>query len=412
MKKFLPLLAAAAVGFAVSYYYLARQQDARFQRHQAANEAKWQEEKDALEQALATARNNPPAIRTVRVPATGGTTTNRISPQETLELLIQLQPGAGEEPRTRVFRQIVHHLQTLVEAGPDSLPVIRQFLAQNKDVDYSSDALNENGERVGRSFASRHATRTDFLVPPSLRLGLVDVLEQIGNAGAEKILADMLASTGRGVEVAYVARVLQDLAPDKYREMALNAAKDLLTNLPAVDQPNRLDDNARAYLYEVFALYNDRSFLPTAQLMLVSQDGHVDRHALNFLDATLKEEAVPAVCAAYKDPRLTNQVDKGPLLTLILNYACPNAQANQIFGELIANPDTPVAVRSYTVESLVGGTKRDVPTDPKLIHSRIQLLVNTRPTVREPRLVLAIDKTMQQLQKQLLALQNPPANGQ
>ena len=146
--------------------------------------------------------------------------------------------------------------------------------------------------------------------------------------------------------------------------------------------------------------------------MLVSQDGHVDRHALNFLDATLKEEAVPAVCAAYKDPRLTNQVDKGPLLTLILNYAGPNAQANQIFGELIANPDTPVAVRSYTVESLVGGTKRDVPTDPKLIHSRIQLLVNTRPTVREPRLVLAIDKTMQQLQKQLLALQNPPANGQ
>ena len=69
-------------------------------------------------------------------------------------------------------------------------------------------------------------------MPPSLRLGLIDVLDQIGGDQAQGILAEQLDTTGRAIEVAYIARVLQDEAPDKYRDNALKAAKELLASPP------------------------------------------------------------------------------------------------------------------------------------------------------------------------------------
>src|SRR4030095_10228733 len=128
----------------------------------------------------------------------------------------------------------------------------------------------------------------------------------IGGESAQGILAEVLDTTGRGVEVAHIARVLQREAPGKYRDNALKAAKELLANPLPMNQPNRIDDNARAYLYQVLAMHNDTTFAAAAQSQLISAEGRVDKQALNYLSTTFKEQSVPTLVAAYQNPKLTN----------------------------------------------------------------------------------------------------------
>jgi hypothetical protein len=292
----------------------------------------------------------------------------------------------------------------LVDIGPEALPVIRDFLKQNKDVDYVGDLLNESGERARSGFSSRYVARTDFLVPPSLRLGLVDVLDQLEGEGAEAILAETLDTTGRAVEVAYIARLLEETNPGKYRDNALKAAKDLLANPPSIDQPNRLDENARAYLYQVLAMYKDTSFAQTAQEQLISADGRLDRQALGYLSNVLKEAGVPALCAAYKDTRFTNQSERSQLLNAILQFTGPSASANEFFKQVITDETVPAGIRSFAITGLAGGSGREKPEDPALIQSRLTLLHDFRSYLKDEKILKSIDDTKLALE-QILAKQ-------
>ena len=76
----------------------------------------------------------------------------------------------------------------------------------------------------------------EALAPPSLRFGLFDVVRQIGGADAEAILAESLAGSGRGLEVAYLTHVLEEMAPGKYKDAALAAARNLLASGTAADR--------------------------------------------------------------------------------------------------------------------------------------------------------------------------------
>jgi hypothetical protein len=286
--------------------------------------------------------------------------------------------------------------------GGEALPVIQEFLKKNQDVDYSGDLINASGERISRSgasFASRSVTRTDFIVPPSLRLGLVDVLEQVGTTEALQVLVEMLDTTGRGVEVAYIARVLQDEFPDQYRDNALKAAKDLLANPPKIDQPNRLDENSRAYLYSVLVMYNDTSFAEAAQNLLVSPEGRVDRQAMNYLSGALKDQAVPALYSAYKSERLTNATERSQILNTLLNFTGPSAQANEVFKEIVSDESVPAAIRGFTIQALAGAPGRDKPSDPQLIDARLQYLRTLRDSFKDERILKTIDDTRASLEQ-------------
>ena len=391
MKKVIAVLFAVLV-VCGGAYYLGSKRNADNAGQMAATEAGWQNEKAFLEQALAEARRKQVEVRTV-TRTTSTTVTNKLSAQEILDKLLKLNPTVGEESRNRVFRQIVHHLQMLVDLGPEALPVVQAFLQQNKDVDYVGEPLNESGERVRIGFTSRYVARTDFLVPPSLRLGLVDALDQIGGDEAEAILAEVLDTTGRGVEVAYIARVLEETSPGKYRDNALKAAKDLLANPPSIDLPNRIDDNARAYLYQVLAMYRDTSFAQTAQVQLIMPDGRVDRQALGYLSNTLKELGVPALYTAYKDERITNQTERAQIQNAILSFTGPSAEANELFKQIISDEKVPSAIRSFAIVGLAGGAGKERPSDPQLIQSRLTLLHNYRGSLTDEKLLKSIDDT-------------------
>jgi uncharacterized membrane protein len=391
MKKVLAFL-VTALALVGAGYYLGSKRTAEQAGQMAATEAGWQNEKAFLEQALAEAKRKQVEVRTV-TRTTSTTVTNKLSAQEILDKLLKLNPSMGEEARNRIFRQIVHHLQMLADLGTEAAPVIQAFLRENKDVDYVGEELNESGERVRSGFTSRYVARTDFLVPPSLRLGLVDVLDQIGGEEAEAVLAEVLDTTGRGVEVAYIARVLEETNPGKYRDNALKAAKELLMNPPSINLPNRIDDNARAYLYQVLAMYRDTSFAQSAHDQLIMPDGRVDRQALGYLSNTLKEQGVPALSAAYKDQRLTNQNERTHIQNAILAFTGPSAEANELFKQIISDEKVPSSIRSYAIVGLAGGAGRERPFDPQLIQSRLTLLHNFRSYLKDEKLLKSIDDT-------------------
>ena len=405
MKTVVAILLAALVGFGGAWFWLSRQQQKKGTT-EAANEAGWQQEKAYLEQALAEARKKQVEVRSVtRTVST--TVTNKLSAAEILEKLVKLRPEDSDDSRNRALRQVIYHLQMLVELGETALPVIRDFLKQNKDMDYVNDVVNAAGEPIRRgsstSFASRQATQTDFFMPPSLRLGLIDVLDQIGGEQAQGILAEQLDTTGRAIEVAYIARVLQEEAPDKYRDNALKAAKELLASPPAIDQPNRFDENAKAYLFQVLAMYNDTSFAKNAQTLLITPDGRVDKQALIYLNNVLKEQAVPALALAYQSPLLTNQSEKASLFNALLNFAGASPQASQVLKDFVADEKTPAAIRAFTIQGLAGGSGRERPSEPDLLQGRIQLLKTLRETMKDERILRTIDETRAALERMLEA---------
>jgi hypothetical protein len=400
MKTLVAIILALGVGFAAAYVVVSQQKDAQIAKLKAQPEAPVASVPAPVEKVIMTSAPSAPAEE---------------SAQDILNDLLNIKIGSGNERNTSL-RVVVFKLETLTIRGPLAVPAIRSFLGRNVDVSYDQQnnqsdnqangaggnsntnggnnrgfnrGNNNNGGGVfggfgggGRGGARRarnlETLRTDWVVPPSLRLGLVGTLKEIGGAEGEQALAEMLASTGRGVEVAYLTVMLEELAPGKYRDAAVNAAKELLMNPPPLDSPDRLDDLAKSYLYGVLEFYKDTSFVVNAQQMLVGADGRLDQDAMDYLATVLKDQSVTALYAAFQNSSLTNQSDKMNLGREILAYAGQNPQANQLFNDTLNNPDLPPQAKAFVVIQLAGAGfgpfASEAPTDPQVISGRVALL--------------------------------------
>ncbi|HEY3930915.1 MAG TPA: hypothetical protein VGM58_00940 [Verrucomicrobiae bacterium] len=412
MKTLIIILLAAGVACASTYFVVSTQKSAQLKQAQAA----WDTEKAQLEAAAKT--TNVASAQTVVMSAPSSAPVEE-SPEDILNDLLAVKLGSGEA-RNASLRFIVFKLESLAQRGKAAVPAIRSFIGRNVDVDYSvQDDQNGNGAdanvanggnnqtnnnngggnnrrfnrggfggggfagggnnfRGGRRGRNLQELRTDWVSPPSLRLGLVGVLQEIGGPESEQALAEMLSSTARGVEVAYLARVLEEIAPGKYSTAACAAAKELLLNPPAVDDPDQLDELSKSYLYGVLEMFHDASFAPNAEQMLVGADGRLDQDAMDYLNDVLKDQSVSALYAAYQNSNLTNQFDKMSLGREILNYAGQNPQANQLFTQTLNNADLSPQAKAFTIIQLAGGGfgpfASEAPTDPQAISGRIALL--------------------------------------
>jgi uncharacterized membrane protein YgcG len=402
MKTLVAIILALGVGFAAAYVIVSTQKDAQLEK--------------LREQSQVAAAAPAPAPVEKVIMAAAPSAPAEESPQDILDDLLNVKLGNGSARNTGL-RLVIFKLETLSQRGKPAVPAIRVFLGRNIDVDYNqpdnsnsptnqADANGGNNRRNrnpnnGGGFAggfgggfgggggnnfrggARRARnletlQADWVVPPSLRLGLVGTLKEIGGAESEQALADMLGSTGRGVEVAYLAVILEEIAPGKYRDAAVAAAKELLMNPPAVDSPDSLDQLSKSYLYGVLEFYKDTSFAVNAQQMLVGTDGRLDQDALDYLSTVLKDQSVSALYSAYENPALTNQFDKMSVGREVLNYVGQNSQANQLFTETLNNADLPPQAKAFTVIQLAGGGfgpfASEAPTDPQVISNRLNLL--------------------------------------
>ena len=404
MKKLIVILLAAGVSFASTYLVVSNQKAAQLK----AAQAQWDVEKAQLE-AAAAATGSPAAPAPTIVMTTPQSAPAEESPQDILNDLLNIKLGSGSG-RNTALRMVVFKLESLAQRGKASVPAIRAFIGRNVDVEYSeqsnasnnqtdaggstnqSNQINNNnnnggfaggpGGRGGRGgrFRRIQNLQTDWVVPPSLRLGLVGTLKEIGGPDGEKALAEMLSTTARGVEIAYLARVLEEIAPGKYRDAAIAAAKELLMNPPAIDNPNQLDDLSRSYLFGVLEFFHDTSFSVNAQQMLVGTAGRLDMDAMSYLTGVLKDQSVSALYSAYENPNLTNQFDKMSVGREVLNYVGQNSQANALFTETLNNTELDDRTKAMTIVQLAGGGfgpfTSQSPTDPQVINNRIQLLTS------------------------------------
>ncbi len=443
MKSFFIGTVAAGLAAGATYLMLASPAPkGDWSKEKAQMEATFQSEKARLQQELAKERKRSGRVDTVEVDVS-----KALTPGETLERLQAFRPDANKQ---KALREIMFHFQNLVSQGEAAVPAIHAFLTLNQDIPYG---FAENGRGGGRQrtgnpaqpkaagtrapgqaaaqgrrgaggdaaapdqndprqvlgqFARTETNPTlDFFLPPSLRIGLIDVLRDIGGTEAEAALADVLKTSARGVEIALTAKALDEISPNRYTDIAIGAAKELIPNLPEIDNPDRLDQNAKGYLYEILKQHNDTSFVPTAKTLLVIESGQIDRNALDYLNAVLKDQAVAVLMEAYNDPRMTNPWAKAPLAQLILGQVGVNPRANELLYKIVADPEQNSMAKMMAIASLSGTTGRgalggggtETPTDPAVLQSRIQVLKTIRQTIdpNDQQTVATINFTEQNL---------------
>jgi len=312
MRNALVGVLALAVGFATASVLVSKRFASRHTMELTEQNEAWSAERAALQAALKRAKEEVQFVApvAVAVPVSTNTAPTRLSPWEIVAKLTELSFGASARTQAGQ-RAIVYWLEELVLAGPSALPAIREFLQRYEDLELDTSVVAGRG--------ARNRLPGDFLFPPSLRFGLFDVVRRIGGVRAEVILAEALDQTGRGIEVAYLTRVLQEMAPDQHRSAALAVAHRLLAQAdPESSSP--LDRNHRDQLYAVLAFYNDTSYAVVAQTQVVSPDGQVDRSALRYLQRSLGVQAVPLAVQTYHDSRLTNSAAKEPFARLALAF--------------------------------------------------------------------------------------------
>jgi hypothetical protein len=379
MKRAFAFVVALAVGSATAALFISHRLNSRHAEELAARQAAWQQEKADLEAALENARALRPdrAVPAV-VPAPVPVKPLKLSPAELVARLriLRIPPGPGQ---SRAARLAIRDFEELIAAGPAALPAIREFLARNEDIDFAT----------GQARGGRGSVPDDFVLPPSLRFGFFDVVKQIGGADAEKLLADTLESTGRGAELAWLARALQAMAPNKYRDAALAAARELLARPPPANPGSPLDFNDRDHLFSVLAMYGDTSYVSTAQNQLVQPDGALDRSALKYLQQSLGSQVVTIVAQTYQNPLLlTNAAAKEPLARTALNFVGADPQADEFYQRAINDHILTKSHRKNLIEDLNQDGFSDLKNlgapDLPLVQNRIALIEQLAPSATDP----------------------------
>lgn len=388
---------AMAVAAGIAAWVVTQRLVARHAARSAEQLAVWQAEKAALEAALAEARasGRASALSTVPAAPTVSRPTTKPSPAQ---LIAELSKAMASPDRTHATRRMIYYLELLRERGSEALPAIREFLARNEDL----DLITPKGVKAG----------ADDFVPASLRFGLLDVVKQIGGPDAELLLAEILTTTGRGAEVAWLARALQAMAPNKYREAALTAARELLARPVAPNTAIGIDRNERELLFGVLTMYGDTSYVSAAQAQLIQPDGAIDRNALRYLQQSLGAQSVSVAAQMFEDPRLTESSKREPFARLALNYVGADPMADAFYQKAINDMSLNASHRKNLIEDLnedgFADRKNLSTRDLQLIENRIALIEQLVPDATDPVNTAAFREAYKDLLKMREKALKPP----
>lgn len=351
MKQTLAILLAAGVGFTTAVLWLSQRQATHPQGGPTTQVAVSKPDNAETVSPSQKSRSRAVPAATSVAEAEPASPAPKRGPQDWLNELatIQATPGPGQ---ARAQYRILGLLDQLAQGGASALPAIQQFLAGKRDVAYSG--------------AGRNA-----MLPPTLRMGLFDVVRQIGGAEAEQVLSENLLAAGRSAELAYLSQLLEELAPGRYRDATLTTARNLLAGGKVTDAGERNG------LYDLLLQMKDTSFASTAQAGLVQGDGKVDRGALRYLQQSLGEKSLEAAVQTFQDARVVDADSKEALGRLALSFVGANDKALELYHKATLDPQLKPDQRRNLVEDLNqdGFSNRRNPTaeDLKLIVNRYAL---------------------------------------
>ena len=304
------------------------------------------------------------------LPSTGG-----LSVPEILDELTKM--SLNSRNRKQAKRRLNYLFESLALQGDAAVPLIREFLNKMEDVDFEVQREGESDEERSRRYSRFRAT-LNFSQPPTLRIGLIDMLAEIGGDHAEATIAELLSSTGRGFEIAYAAKIIQGwLGKDAYRTEALAAAHELLLDPVEAVGGNHFDRLSKNYLFMVLDMYDDKTFIQSAQGMFINDDGRIDRTILDYYEDVGKVRALDAMVQAFRSGRV-HEDDMDNLAEAASRYTGINPQADQLFRDIMTgdqyNMETKMdAIRSFTQSDGDAST----PGVPKNVLQARLNLVNT-----------------------------------
>ncbi len=358
-------------------------------------------ENGSLKAKLANAQSRVDSLRAQLNSGDSTVADSSLSAPEIIKELTQIKMTSKD--RRAVQRRINFLLESLVEQGEASVPHIREFLNKMEDIDFvvqrSEGEENERGRggnsrERGRSRGGR--TTLDFEQPPSMRIGLIDILVEIGGDRAEAALAEVLAKTARGFEVAYTTKKIRGwLGNEAYRDEALDAAHTLLNDPVDVPNPNNFDKSSKQYLFMVLEMYNDQTFVQSAQGMLINEDGGIDRTVLDYLDDVGKEQAMDAIYQAFNGGQVTDRGDLSNLARIGLKYTGANPQANQMFKDIMSSDEYDMRVKWSALREM------DDADDTNTLQARLSLMQGIQASGDD-----ATDKVVEMYTRQIEAKVN------
>jgi hypothetical protein len=294
------------------------------------------------------------------------------------EILDELmQTSMSYKNRRRAQRRLSYLFESLALQGDAAVPLIREFLNKMEDVDFAVQREGESDEERKRRYSRFRAT-LNFSQPPTLRIGLMDMLAEIGGDHAEATIAELLSSTGRGFEIAYAAKIIQGwLGKGAYRTEVLAAAHELLLDPVEAVGGNHFDRVSKNYLFMVLDMYDDKTFIQSAQGMFINDDGRIDRTILDYYDNVGRVDALDAMVQAFRSGRV-HEDDMDNLAEAASRYVGINPQADQLFRDIMTgdqyNMETKMdAIRSFTQSDGDPSTDR-IP--PNVLQARLNLVNN------------------------------------
>jgi hypothetical protein len=167
-------------------------------------------------------------------------------------------------------------LKQLAEQGAAAAPAIGAFLDRFEDIDFGPDGAAKLGYA-------------------SLRLGLLDVLVQIGSPEAVELSFQTLQKTGDAQEIAFLTKGLEKQLPqEQLRPAALATASEALTQALNGDW----DGRSVSPLFEVLQKYGDQSVVD-----LLEQSARKWNYYSTLALAGLADGAgIPALIRLAQDP--------------------------------------------------------------------------------------------------------------
>ena len=354
MKVIAAILATAIVSAAITFVAISTDSKGEVERKIEVKEDDSGQQIAELEKKLRVAEAEAGKVQIVREEiVVAGSSTE--SPEAILDYLSKLPMGdrndrGGDTDEHRVLiRQVIRQFEELTSMGSDALPAIDRFLDQGLDL-----VLWENTSQITTRNWERGEVFLDPIFPPSLRIGLFNSVRHIGKrSGAdlqecERIILKVLGTTGRSLEISYLALVLDDLSKDQHTDAYLQAAHELLIDfydkrpksanglLMSLDERevSYLDRQNKWLLWNMLRNKKDATFMDQAKKELLyeynrteKKDGQeievgytgIDRSVLSYLTGVLGKDAMPIIRDIYETPDLGDR-NRSTLRQVAANY--------------------------------------------------------------------------------------------
>ena len=445
MKIIAAILATAIVSAAITFVTISTDNKGEVERKIEVKEDSSDQQIAELEKKLRVAEAEAGKVQIVREEiVVAGSSTE--SPEAILDYLSKLPMGdrndrGGDTDEHRVLiRQVIRQFEELTSMGSDALPAIDRFLSQGLDL-----VLWENTSQITTRNWERGEVFLDPIFPPSLRIGLFNSVRHIGKrSGAdlqecERIILKVLGTTGRSLEISYLALVLDDLSKDQHTDAYLQAAHELLIDfydkrpksanglLMSLDERevSYLDRQNKWLLWNMLRNKKDATFMDQAKKELLyeynrteKKDGQevevgytgIDRSVLSYLTGVLGKDAMPIIRDIYETPDLGDR-NRSTLRQVAANYMgvsedasiIVNSRMNEGFTLLASLDDKKMEKENRerglrTIGYYLGKLGEGKNVAPETLMARQNYLSSLRAQTQDKEVLAWMDNTQKQLQ--------------